>query len=69
MKPLQQWIEQTKQIHNNIAADVFPNGGTLTCKQCGHSESITREDCAHSLRWGWKKHCGYTMTLDVVKTA
>jgi hypothetical protein len=35
--------------------------GRVWCRTCG---AAMRVDSAHALRYGWPKHCGYTMTID-----
>ena len=35
--------------------------GIVWCTACGKSRLI---DPASALRYGWPKHCGYTMTID-----
>jgi Zn finger protein HypA/HybF involved in hydrogenase expression len=35
--------------------------GRVWCTTCGRSESV---NAAESLRHGWPKCCGYTMTVD-----
>lgn len=35
--------------------------GKVWCTTCGVSRRV---DSADALRYGWPKHCGYTMTID-----
>lgn len=35
--------------------------GQVWCRQCGRTR---RTDSAESMRHGWPKCCGYTMTID-----
>jgi len=35
--------------------------GMVWCRTCGRSQKV---DPAYSLRHGWPKCCGYTMTID-----
>ena len=35
------WLNKAKNLHTNIANDVFPNGGKLTCLRCSHQETFT----------------------------
>lgn len=35
--------------------------GQVWCLKCGHTEKV---DSADSLRHGWPKCCGHTMTID-----
>lgn len=35
--------------------------GQVWCHTCGRTQPV---DCAESLRLGWPKCCGYTMSLD-----
>jgi hypothetical protein len=35
--------------------------GQVWCRRCGFSQRVAS---AESLRSGWPKHCGYTMTID-----
>jgi hypothetical protein len=53
----------SRNLHGNIAGDVWPKGATLTCATCGHAEHATSEDCGRYLARGWPKHCGQTMTV------
>lgn len=39
--------------------------GQVWCRTCGHTLQV---DSAHSLRQGWPKHCGFTMTIDAPTT-
>lgn len=55
--------QRVASLHSRIAKYVFPKGATLTCGTCGTTEQLTSEQCADSLRHGWKTHCGQTMTL------
>lgn len=58
------YVKRLGGIHSSIAGDVFPHGGVLTCKGCGHQRNITTADFAHHLRHGWPMHCRQTMRLD-----
>ena len=46
---------------DHIAADVWPNGATLSCSVCGRIEEASTEDCARYLHSGWPKCCGKSM--------
>ena len=35
--------------------------GQVWCTTCGATRKV---DSADALRYGWPKHCGYTMTID-----
>jgi hypothetical protein len=35
--------------------------GRVWCRTCGNEQAV---NAAHSLRNGWPKCCGYTMTID-----
>lgn len=48
-------------LHTRLASDVFPNGVTLTCRECGHTISASSADCARYLAHGWPRHHGKEM--------
>ncbi len=50
-----------KNMHGNIAKDVWPKGCVLFCDECGHEEHASTEDCGRYLAHGWPKHCRKTM--------
>jgi len=51
-------INNATNIHSNIAADVWPDGWTLTCKKCGKEYHLTQRQCGHYLgHGGWPKGC------------
>ena len=54
-------LANVKNLHANIASDVWPNGATLYCHSCGSSESITPEQCGQFLALGWPFCCDKTM--------
>ena len=58
------WLNKAKNLHTNIANDVFPNGGKLTCLRCSHQETFTAAQAASYLAEGWPKHCGVAMRLE-----
>jgi hypothetical protein len=49
-------------IHDRLAVS-HPklSRGTVWCTTCGWSQSVS---AAYSLKHGWPKCCGYTMTID-----
>lgn len=51
-------------LHDKIAADVYPSGGTLTCRVCDHTQPFTTADAAHYLKHGWPRHCGKEMLTE-----
>jgi hypothetical protein len=51
-------------IQDRIARDVWPNGGGLWCRTCGHHRTMNTADAGRYLATGWPKCCGYTMTID-----
>jgi len=44
-----------------LSTDCDYAAGIVRCRTCGRSQSV---DSAQSLRSGWPKCCGYTMTID-----
>ena len=58
-------IQKAQTLPESIAADVFPDGAILTCRDCGHVREITAADCGQYFRTAWPTHCGRTMLLDL----
>ena len=55
-------LSQLRGLHGRIVDDVPQlKRGMVWCTVCGHSERV---DSVDRLRYGWPKHCGYTMTID-----
>jgi hypothetical protein len=50
-------------LQRGIAADVWPNGGILSCGTCGFSERITSAMAGFYLANGWPMHCRTTMSM------
>lgn len=53
-----------QNIHGGIAADVWPNGATVTCSECGRTETLSTGECGYCLGHGWPTCCGLTMTME-----
>jgi hypothetical protein len=60
-------LEGLKNLHSNIANDVWPNGQDLKCGTCGKVVHLTTEECGQCLAHGWPKCCGYDMAFAVGK--
>jgi hypothetical protein len=56
-------LHAARTLHADITSDVWPNGATLQCKACDHTQHATAQDCARYLANGWPRHCGQPMTL------
>lgn len=54
-------LNRLENIHQEIARDVYPDGGDLYCSACGHTVRFTVYDAAEYLKSGWPKHCGKEM--------
>ncbi len=59
-------IDKILHLHDYIARESFPNGVSLTCKDCGYAAIATTEECARYLASGWPTHHGKSMLLDPV---
>jgi len=57
-------LAMANSVHNSIAADVYPHGAILRCKQCYHMELATIDDCGRYLAEGWPRHCGGHMVVE-----
>jgi len=55
------YVEKLKDIHSNIADDVWPDGWDMECKTCGKVIHLTKEECGYCLAHGWPKCCGHDM--------
>ncbi len=64
MPKLSNILGNIRTLHDRIAADVYPNGGTLTCRVCGHQQPMSTKDAAHYLAHGWPRHCGKEMRTE-----
>ena len=51
-------------IHQKVAKDVYPNGGTMICLQCKVAVDFSMKDAGHFLKYGWPLHCGLTMLFN-----
>lgn len=54
-------LSELKNLHGNIAADVWPGGSWLHCPICDRWERISSAQCGYYLGHGWPKCCGHTM--------
>ena len=62
-----EFMENVRNLHGNIASDVWPNGATLKCKQVTdgkHDVEITASQCGQYLAHGWPACCGQSMLLE-----
>jgi len=50
---LENYLENIKNIHGNIANDVWPDGADLICKICDFHIHITSQECSEYLAHGW----------------
>ena len=48
-------LENVKNLHRNIATDVWPDGWRGKCHICGKPFVYTKEECAYYLAHGWPK--------------
>jgi hypothetical protein len=64
MTDTEKFMKQVGDLHQSIAADVWPKGGGLWCRECGHHQPMTTGDAGRYLATGWPKCCSYTMTID-----
>lgn len=60
MPDLREMAERAATIHDAIADGLSGFGGLLRCTTCKREQPLG--DIAGSLRSGWPKCCGYTMT-------
>ena len=60
MSAEREYMERVKGLHGALA-DAIGNPGRVWCRSCGSSRSV---DATRSLKGGWPKCCGYTMTID-----
>ncbi len=58
---LKRVIKVATGLQAGIAGDVWPNGGTLVCSNCGSELEFDRGEAAYFLAHGWPKCCGRTM--------
>jgi len=58
---LQKLLDSAKNLHANIAKDVWHDGQDMICKICGYELHLTTEQCGYCLAHGWPKHCGKDM--------
>ncbi len=54
-------------LHDYLAQETFPDGVSLTCKDCGITTISTTVECAHYLAFGWPTHHGSSMLLEIIK--
>lgn len=57
-------LPDLKNLHTNIATDVWPSGALLRCGVCGHEVRATPAECGRYLAKGWPAHCGVTMEME-----
>ena len=55
MPELSEFINNARNIHSSISADVWPDGQMLYCHKCGATKHYTREECGYYLGHGWPK--------------
>jgi hypothetical protein len=48
-------IENVKNLHHNIAGDVWPDGWVGECHICGKPFYYTQEEFGYCLAHGWPK--------------
>ncbi len=58
-----------QKLHTNIAADVWPNGGRLVCRECGTEQIFDVGDAATFLGHGWPRCCGKSMRVEEAQPA
>lgn len=65
---LSQLMDNVRSLHTNIAADVWPEGGILSCSRCGRHFRFSVQDAAHYLAHGWPVCCGHAMLTEPAGT-
>ena len=61
MMDLSQLLTNARNLHSNIARDVYPDGIRLVCASCGRVVEATTEMCASYLAHGWPRCHGHEM--------
>jgi len=56
-------VDILQNLHADIAADLYPDGGWLKCIECGRRQSFTTSDAGRYLKSGWPEHCGQLMIV------
>ena len=59
---MNKFLENLRNLHSNIAKDVYPNGGWLHCKSCDRWEKYSTDNAAYYLAHGWPRCCNHDMT-------
>ena len=64
MMDLSQLPSNVRNLHINIAKDVYPDGAWVTCRVCNRTIEATTEMCASYLARGWPKCHGHQMRTE-----